>query len=169
MRKAIKLRPVTIKEETEIRQLADSQEEPYRLVQRAKVIAALLADPVLTPTQAGLDAGFKSGSAGAKWAKRFNEEGLAGLKDRSKMGRPAIYDKKIHHELVNLALQRPDILGYPFKKWTIKSLQATFEERHGVHLCYVTIWRWLDGEGFNWRHQHFCDNEAENPNPTFVG
>jgi hypothetical protein len=51
MRKAVKLRSLTTEEETEIRKIAASRKAPHRLVQRAKVIAALLDDPKLPSTQ----------------------------------------------------------------------------------------------------------------------
>ena len=58
MRKAVKLRTLTTEEETEIRRLAASRKAAHRLVQRAKVIVAMLDDPKLHATQAGLQAGF---------------------------------------------------------------------------------------------------------------
>ena len=49
MRPAVKLRPLTTEEETEIRQLAGSRKESFRLVQRAKVIVAILETPNSMP------------------------------------------------------------------------------------------------------------------------
>ena len=77
MRKAVKLRSLTTEEEAEIRRLAASRKEAHRLVQRAKVIIALLDDPKLYATQAGTQAGFSGRQSGVDWVKRFNEEGLA--------------------------------------------------------------------------------------------
>ena len=47
MPKRIALRTLTTEEEAEIRRLANSCKEPLRLVQRARVIAAMLDDPSL--------------------------------------------------------------------------------------------------------------------------
>ncbi len=47
MPKLIALRTLTTEEEAEIRRLANSCKEPLRLVQRARVIAAMLDDPSL--------------------------------------------------------------------------------------------------------------------------
>ena len=88
MRKAVKLRSLTTEEETEIRRLAGSRKEAFRLVQRAKVIVAMLDDPKLHATQAGLQAGFSGAQSGVTWVKRFNEKGMAGLEDKPKPGRP---------------------------------------------------------------------------------
>jgi len=59
MRKAVKLRTLTTEEEIEIRRLAASRKEPYRLVQRARVIVAMLDDPKQYATHAALQAGFR--------------------------------------------------------------------------------------------------------------
>jgi hypothetical protein len=72
MRKAVKLRTLTTEEETEIRKLAASRKAAYRLVQRAKVIGAMLDDPKLHATQAGQLAGFSGRQSGVDWVKRFN-------------------------------------------------------------------------------------------------
>lgn len=54
MRKAVKLRSLSTEEETEVRRLAASRKEPHNLVKRAKVIVAMLDNPGLYATQAGL-------------------------------------------------------------------------------------------------------------------
>ena len=79
MPKRIRLRTLAAEEKVEIQRLAASRKESIRLVQRARVIAAMDEDPELTATEAGLRAGFGSNAIGPVWVKRFNEEGLAGL------------------------------------------------------------------------------------------
>lgn len=168
MRKAVKLRSLTNEEEAEIRRMAASRKTPHRLVQRAKVIAVMLDDPQLRASHAGLKAGFKSLQMGINWVKRFNEEGLAGLEDKPKSGRPPTHDQQVRSELINLALQKPDTLGYPFKLWTLERLQTAFKERKGVHLSDSTIWEWVEAEGFCWKRQQSWFHEAEKHDPQFV-
>jgi len=168
MRPAVKLRSLTTEEETEIRRLAGSRKEPHRLVQRAKVIVAMLNDPKLFAVQAGLQAGFSGIQSGVTWVKRFNEKGLAGLEDKPKSGRPPTHDQTVRSALVSLALQKPDTLGYPFKLWTLERLQTAFQEREGVHLSDSTIWEWVEGEGFKWKRQQSWFHEAEKHDPEFV-
>jgi transposase len=168
MRPAVKLRSLTTEEEAEIRRLAGSRKEPHRLVQRAKVIVAMLDDSKLFATQAGLQAGFSGVQSGVTWVKRFNEKGLAGLEDKPKSGRPATHDQKVRSALVSLALQKPDTLGYSFKLWTLERLQTAFQEREGVHLSDSTIWEWVEGEGFKWKRQQSWFHEAEKHDPEFV-
>jgi len=168
MRKAVTLRSLTTEEEIEIRRLASSRKEAHRLVQRAKVIAILLDTPTLHASHAGLKAGFSGKQSGITWVKRFNEKGLAGLEDMPKAGRPLTHDQKVRSELVNLALQKPDTLGYPYKLWTLERLQQAFKERQGVHLSDSTIWEWVKAEGFEWKRQQSWFHEAEKHDPEFV-
>jgi len=168
MRKAVKLRPLTPDEEAAIRKLAASRKAPHRLVQRAQVIVAMLDDPTLYATHAGLRAGFKSKQVGINWVKRFNAEGLAGLEDRPKSGRPPTHSQAVRSALISLALQKPNTLGYPFKLWTLERLQTAFEEREGVHLSDSTIWTWMADEGFEWKRQESWFHEAEKHDPQFV-
>jgi transposase len=168
MRKAVQLRTLTTEEDTEVRRLAASRKAPHHLVQRAKVIVAKLDTPQLPATQAGLQAGFLGEQSGVNWVKRFNAEGLAGLEDKPKAGRPPTHDPQVHSALIALARTKPDSLGYPFKLWTLERLQTAFQEREGVHLSDSTIWEWVEAEGFRWKRQESWFHEAEKADPQFV-
>jgi transposase len=168
MRKAVKLRSLTTEEDTEIRHLAASRKAPHRLVQRAQLIVAMLDDPQLHATHAGFRVGFSGGQSGINWVRRFNEAGIAGLEDKPKSGRPPTHDQKVRSELISLALQKPDSLGYSSKLWTLERLQTAFQERHGVHLSDSTIWEWVEAEGFEWKRQQSWFHEAEKHDPEFV-
>jgi transposase len=167
MSNRIALRRLTPDEEEQIRRLARSQTAPIRLVQRARIIAGMLDDPELSATAAGICAGL-SNAVGAKWARRFNEEGLAGLEDRSRSGRPRTHSEALRSELVGLALQKPSALGYPFALWTLERLQDAFFEREGVHLSDSTIWTWMDEEGLKWRRQESWFRDPEKRDPEFA-
>lgn len=168
MPKRIHLRTLTKEEETEIRRLASSRKEPMRLVQRARVIAAILDDPSLPPSQAGERAGFKGAPMGIRWVKRFNEHGGAGLQDQPRSGRKVTHPETVRSALLDLALQKPRALGYPFELWTLERLQRAFQERQGVHLSDSTIWTWVEAEGFRWRKQESWFREPEKHDPEFV-
>jgi transposase len=168
MPKRVRLRVLTDDERAEIHRLAVSRKEPLRLVQRARVIAAMDEDPGLTGTEAGRRAGFKSTAAGTMWVQRFNEEGLAGLEDRPRAGRQPIHGQEVRSALISLALQKPRSLGYPFELWTLVRLQRAFEERQGVHLSDSTIWTWMTEEGFKWKRQESWFHDAERHDPEFV-
>jgi len=168
MRKAVKLRTLTTEEETEIRKLAASRKAAYRLVQRAKVIVAMLDDPKLHATHAGQQVGFSGRQSGVEWVKRFNSEGISGLEDKPKAGRPATHAQSVRSALVKLARTKPESLGYPYKLWTLERLQTAFQEREGVHLSDSTIWEWVEAEGFRWKRQESWFHNAEKVDPEFV-
>jgi transposase len=168
MRKAVKLRTLTAEEETEIRRLAASRKEPHNLVQRAKVIVAMLDNAELHATHAAIQAGFRGAQSGINWVRRFNAEGLAGLQDKPKPGRPPTHDPKTRSALIGLARTKPDSLGYPYKLWTLERLQTAFQERDGVHLSDSTIWEWVEAEGFRWKRQESWFHDVEKADPEFV-
>lgn len=167
MSNRIRLRPASPDEAKQIRRLARSQTAPVRQVQRARLIAVMLENPELSATQAGLHAGL-SNAVGAKWARRFNEEGLAGLEDRPRSGRPRTHSEAVRSKLIGLVLQKPSSIGYPFALWTLERLQSAFFEREGVHLSDSTIWTWLDEEGLRWRRQESWFSEVEKRDPAFA-
>lgn len=168
MPKRIALRTLTSEEEAAIRRLANSRKEPLGLVQRARVIAAMLADPSLPASRAGEQVGFKGAPRGIHWVKRFNELGLAGLLDGDRPGRPPTHGQETRSALLDLALQKPQTLGYPFALWTLERLQTAFQERHGIHLSDSTIWTWVEAEGFRWRKQESWFHASEKHDPAFA-
>ena len=131
MRKAVKLRTLTTEEEAEIRRLTASRKEPHNLVQRAKVIVALLDNPGLYATQAGLQAGFLAEQAGITWVRRFNAEGPAGLKDKPKPGRPPTHDQSVRSALIALARQKPESLGISIQTVDAGTLAGGFPRTPG--------------------------------------
>lgn len=168
MPKRIRLRTLTSEEEQEIKRLARSRKEPVRLVQRAKLIKAMMDDPELAASRAGEQVGFRGAPMGIEWVKRFNERGIAGLVDGDRSGRPPTHSLATRSALLDLALQKPRSLGYPFELWTLERLQRAFKERHGLHLSDSTIWEWVEGEGFRWRKQESWFHEPEQHDPEFV-
>lgn len=168
MPKRIRLRALTTEEQVAIKRIVASRTESVRRVQRARIIKAMVDDPQLSASTAGLLAGFKSNAMGSMWVKRFNAEGLAGLEDRPRPGRTPVHSQEVRGALIGLALQKPRSLGYPFELWTLERLQTAFRERHGTHLSDSTIWTWMDEEGFKWKRQQSWFHNAEQHDPEFV-
>src|SRR6185436_9633833 len=59
-----------------------------------------------------------------QWITRFNAEGLDGLQDPPRSGRPATYTAEQIGEVVTAALTKPETLGFPFASWTLDRLAA---------------------------------------------
>ncbi len=132
------LREVSETEGQQLRTLAHSRTQPHQLVQRANLIVNMID---LTASKAAKQAGFKTGVSGAYWVKRFNEDGIEGLADKLRSGKPKTHSIEVRSQLIDLALQKPQSLGYPFELWTLIRLQIAFKQRGGAHLSDSTIRR----------------------------
>jgi len=168
MPKRIRLRTLTTEEAEAVRRLAKSRRQAKRLVQRAELISLMVDDPNLPGTQAGLQVGYKSSATGSHWVKRFNKAGLAGLQDKPRPGRPVTHTEKVRSQLIDLAMQKPRTLGYPFELWTLTRLQDAFKERYKLHLATSTIWEWMIDEGLHWKRQQSWFHDTEKHDPEFV-
>lgn len=167
-RKRIALRTLTTEEIDEIKRLARSRSESVRIVQRARLIQAMFDDPNLRATDAGRLVGYASSASGSQWVKRFNAEGIAGLLDRARAGRPVTHTEKVRSRLVDLALQKPRSLDLPFELWTLTRLQKEYEKRYDLLLGTSTIWKWLNAEGLEWKRQQSWFHDADKHDPEFV-
>jgi len=162
------LRTLTTEENDEISRLARSRKELVRIVQRAQLIKAMNDDPKLPASEAGFMVGYTSTASGPMWVKRFNEEGIAGLEDKPRSGKPVTHTEEVRSQLVDLALQKPRSLGQPFELWTLPRLQTEYEERYGLRLGTSTIWKWLQAEGLDWKRQQSWFQDADKHDPEFV-
>ena len=162
------LREVSEIEAKALRKLSKSRTQPYRRVQRAKLLVHMIDDETLTASKAAKQAGFKSGVSGAHWVNRFNEAGLEGLTDKPRSGKPDTHSQQVRSRVIDLALRKPRELGYPFELWTLKRLQSAFKEREGIHLSDSTIWEWLRNEGLRWKRQQSWFADAEKHDEAFV-
>lgn len=168
MPKRLKVRTLTKKEKQELKRLLKSRNAPVKLVQRARVIQTLLDEAELGAAKAGRRAGYKNNASGTYWVKRYNEEGMAGLADKPRPGRPRTHAEEVRSKLIDLVLQKPRTLGNPFELWTLLRLQTAFEEREGIHLSDSTIWEWLRDEGLDWKRQQSWFHDAQTHDAEFV-
>lgn len=70
-----------------------------------------------------------------QWFHRFRAEGLAGLSDRPKSGRPPIADDAFLRKLEETLEQEPSALGYEFALWTVQRLNQHLQKVTGKQLC----------------------------------
>lgn len=164
----VEVRKVGYDEAEALRRLAKSRTESVRTVQRARLIVALLDNPHLPASQAAKQVGFRSDVAGPLWVRRFNADGIAGLEDKPRPGAPVTHTETVRSQVIDLALQKPATLGYPFVLWTLSRLQTAMKERHALHLAQSTLWEWLDAEGLDWKRQQSWFQEPERHDPEFV-
>jgi transposase len=87
------------------------------------------------------------------WSHRFNAQGLAGLADRPRSGRPRQHAEVDRGAVVALARTKPRRLGYPLEWWTLARSPPALQERHGLHVAPGAIWKWRKAEGLAWKRQ----------------
>ena len=146
----VKLRDLTTEERKVLERLARSRTAEARLVVRAKIVLGLAAGE--RPYQVADRVGVGRAAA-YEWLHRFNAEGLAGLTDHPRPGRPPTYAPEQRAEVVAAALTRPEDLGLPFASWTLDRLQAYLSECKGIGIKRTRIDEILIAEGLRWRKQ----------------
>ena len=156
----VKLRKLTTEERAELERLARSRTEEARLVVRAKIVLGLAAGE--RPYQVADRVGVGR-MAAYEWLHRFNAEGLKGLTDHPRPGRPPTYTAEQRAEVIAAALTRPESLGLPFASWTLDRLAAYLAEHKGIGIKRTRIDEILVAEGLRWRRQETWFGEKVDP------
>jgi transposase len=97
------------------------------------------------------------------WLNRFNRDGIKGLADRPRSGRPAVYSPAHRGEVVAASLTDPATLGLPFASWTLDRLAAYLNEEKGLAIKRSRISEILVAEGLRWREQEPWFGERVDP------
>ena len=158
--RALRVRELTAVEEEAVRRLAHARTAPARRVERARMIwLARAGQPASTIAR---ELGISTDTV-RLWLKRFNAEGLAGLADRPRSGRPVTYTPEQVGEVIGASLTKPDTLGLPFGSWTLDRLQAYLNEVKGLPIKRSRIDEILVAEGLRWRQQETWFGERVDP------
>jgi transposase len=146
----LRLRELTAEERSAVDKLAHARTAPARRVERARIIwqASRGAGAPEIAGTLGLDAYTVRG-----WIRRFNAEGLAGLDDRPRSGRPPTYTPEQRAAVIATALTDPRALGLPFASWTLDRLAAYLNEHEAIAIKRSRIDEILRAEGLRWRKQ----------------
>ena len=86
------------------------------------------------------------------WLKRFNTQGLPGLKEGMRSGRPPTYTADERSAVITAALSRPADLDLPFACWTLDRLVAYLSEK-GIGMKRSRLSEILLAEGLKWRQE----------------
>ena len=97
------------------------------------------------------------------WLKRFNADGLDGLRDRPRAGRPVTYTAEQAGEVVALSLTDPRSLELPFASWTLDRLTAYLHEVKRIPMSRARIGKLLVAERLRWRTQETWFGERVDP------
>jgi transposase len=160
MPRTLSLRELTTDERSAVERLAHSRTAPARLVERARIVLAVLDGERVAVLAQRL--GCRVATV-YLWAHRFNDAGLAGLQDQPRGGRPPTYTRDEVGVVVATALTDPQTLGLSFASWTLDRLAAYLAEQKGIAMKRSRIDELLIAEGLRWRKEETWFGERVDP------
>jgi transposase len=100
-----------------------------------------------------------------RWLKRYLAEGLEGLHDAPRPGRPSEVTQAYRAALLAAVRRRPRSLGLPFSLWTLQRLVDYLAERTSIRVSDETVRRALKQAGIGLsRPQH----KISSPDPEYA-
>ena len=160
MRTKVQLRELTADERTALEKLARSRTAETRLVERAQIILAAANGERPSHTAQRLQMTRKTVYI---WIKRFNTNGIDGLHDQPRSGRPATYTPDAVATVIATALSKPQDLHLEFGSWTLDRLETFLNEQKGIGIKRSRIDEILIAEGLRWRTQETWFGEKVDP------
>lgn len=156
----LKLRALSAQETTEIERRSNARTLPARMVERARIIRDAQAGHHVSEIARRRQSSRKMVM---KWLTRFNAQGLAGLNDEPRAGRPTTYTSEEVSIVVATALTNPQALQLPFGSWTLDRLEQYLNEQRGIAIKRSRIGDLLLAEGLRWRKQENWFGERVDP------
>ena len=145
----LRLRDLSEDEQREVQRIARSHTLKAGLVRRAQIIVhamnGLKAEDIARRMAL-------SGNTVRLWLNRFNAQGLPGLEDEARPGRPPTYTAEQRSAVITAALTRPTVLGLPFAWWTLDRL-VEYLSTQGITMRRSRISEVFLNEGLKWRHE----------------
>jgi transposase len=125
---------------------------PYRQVLRAKVVLLAAAGHSNAHIAERLQV---TGNTVRKWRRRFSQQGLVGLRDRPRSGRPRRFPAAVVAEAKAIACELPATRGTPTSRWSLADLRDELLVTGLVEeISTTTLWRWLAEDAIRpWQHR----------------
>jgi transposase len=91
----------------------------------------------------------------SKWRKRFVIEGVDGLKDRKRSGRPRVFAAEVVAGVKAMACEPPSVRAVPLSRWSSAELAGqAVAEGLAVSVSAATVRRWLAEDAIKpWRYR----------------
>jgi transposase len=100
-----------------------------------------------------------------RWLTRYLAEGMEGLQDAPRPGRPSEITAAYRAELLAAVRRRPRSLHLPFSLWTLQRLADYLAEHTGLRVSDETVRRALKHAGIVLSHpQH----KSSSPDPEYA-
>ena len=147
----LQLRPLTDEEQTKLERLARAQSAPVRLARRARIVQLAAQGQTVPAIARHVSVSEK---AVRQWLKRFAAEGLEGLEDAPRSGRPPTYRPDETNRVIakarSLPPKPPEGEVPPTCHWTLDRLQAALA-KDGIPIKRSQIRRLLKAEHLKWQ------------------
>jgi transposase len=150
MGKRLQIQTHSAEERDAVKRVARSRTAQARQVERAKVVLAALAGEGVGAIAQRF---HLSPATVYLWLHRFEQDGLAGLADQPRGGRPPTYTREQVSRIVATALTDPQVLGQVYSAWTLDRLAAYLAEQHAITMKRSRLDELLLAEGLRWRKQ----------------
>jgi transposase len=82
-----------------------------------------------------------------RWLKRYQAEGVEGLKDTPRPGRSTTVTEAYRTKLLEVVRRRPRSLGLEYSMWTLRRLADYLAEETGLRISHETVRRELAKDG----------------------
>lgn len=165
MTRGPRARPVAVPllERPRLRELASSQQAPFVVVRRAKMVALLARG--LGPTAVAARLGCSVRNV-RKWRARWEAApAIETLRDRDRAGRPRCIPPEVRCDVIQLACDEPDKLLVPFRDtWTQGALAEALRLTTRVTISRSSVQRILASEGLR---PHKTRVWLHSPDPAF--
>ena len=94
---------------------------------------------------------------------RFNEQGLQGLEEAPRSGRPVTYTPEEVSSIIQTALCNPRELGEDYATWTLDRLVDYLHRVTGIRMKRSRISEIFIAEGLHWRHEETWFGDRVDP------
>lgn len=160
--KPISLPPLSDEQLQELQELYRKTHVP-RIRTRAQIV--LLAAEKQLKAQEIATIARLSDQAVRKWLKRYQAEGIEGLKDQPRSGTPKKVTARYREQLESVVRRRPRSLDLPFSMWTLQRLADYMAEETGIRVEGETVRLHLKKVGIVLsRPQH----KVSSPDPEYL-
>jgi len=158
MNSAYRLRVLSDDELVELQDLLRAEKTDAAFFTRCRLIWLLAGRYSIARASEYLGVAY---STAHKWVKRFEAEGLDGLRTRPRSGRPRVYDQAAEDLVMDLATSQPKDLDLGFTTWSLAKLADHLHEHERLaQISHETVRRILQRRGL--RHltgRTWCESD----------
>lgn len=150
---------LTTEQRNELERRARKQTAPHRRVVRAQII--LKADDGEANRAIARELDVAPNTV-RLWRQRFHEDGLDGLEDKPREGRPPEYGDEEKADAKALACRRPEDEDVPQGRLSLQDITDELADRYDEAPSRTTVWTWLSEAAIRpWQYRSWLFPHAD--------